>query len=74
MKQQTVKLTPEALEAMQAFQTSDLALMYSDTLDAIAEYITLVDDPDLDAMKQLHWLRTIVMIRKDIQAVAEAAE
>lgn len=72
MKQQTVNLTPEALEALQAFQTPDLALMYSETLDAISEYITMVDDPNLDAMKQLQWLRTIVMIRKDIQTLADS--
>lgn len=58
------------VEVINALRSDDIALMYCDTLSEIAMYITMADDPDLEAERQLHWLRTIALIRKDLQTLA----
>lgn len=65
-----VKIDSTQMEVISALQNEDVTLMYCDTLNEIATYITMVDDPDLEADRQLHWLRTIAMIRKDLQTLA----
>lgn len=65
-----VKIDNNHIAVINELQSGDIALMYCDTLNEIATYITMADDPELEADRQLHWLRTIAMIRKDIQHLA----
>lgn len=58
------------LATLQQLQNEDTTIMYCDALSEVATYITLADDPDLPVEKQLHWLRTISMIKADINTLA----
>lgn len=54
------------LATLTEIQNGDMALLYTETISEIAEYITQLDDPDLKAEKQLAWLRALGLIKSDI--------
>lgn len=58
------------LSLINKFQSSDISETYCNALSEISEYITMVDDPDLDFGTQLNWLQVISMVKKDIAALA----
>ena len=58
------------LSALAEIQNKDVAAHYKDTLDEITTYIISVDDPELSAERQIGWLRTITMIKADINTLS----
>ena len=53
------------------FQNNETSIFYCEALSEIATYITLVDDPDLTLEKQMHWLKTLALIKADINTISE---
>lgn len=60
------------LEALNYLQANETASVYCEALSEVAEFITLVDDPDLTVEKQMHWLKTLAMIKDDLRKLANA--
>ncbi len=58
------------LTTLAEIQNKDVALLYAETLDEIAQYITQLDDPDLQPEKQLAWLKAISLIKSDIRTLS----
>lgn len=44
----------------------DYTRMCRETIDDVAMFITLVDDPELSNDKRLHWLKVLALIKADL--------
>ncbi len=59
------------LETLAYLQANETASVYCEALTEVTEFVTLADEPGLTAEKQLHWLKTLAMIKDDLKKLAK---
>lgn len=59
------------LETLAYLQANETASVYSEAITEVAEFITLADDPGLTIEKQMHWLKTLAMIKDDLKRLTK---
>ena len=59
------------IETLAYLQGIETASVYCEAITEVAEFITLADDPVLTVEKQMHWLKTLAMIKDDLKRLAK---
>lgn len=58
------------ISTIHQLQKSDISDMYIEVLTEVSTFIVMADDPSLEIEKQLHWLKSIAMLKADISALS----
>ena len=64
-------LTAAHIETLTYLQGNETASVYCEAITEVTEFITLADDSRLTLEKQMHWLKTLALIKEDLKALAK---